>query len=46
MPEIKNNFLQAKMNKDLDARLIDNGQYRDAKNIVISRSSFGCGIAY
>ena len=38
MPEIKNNFLQAKMNKDLDARLIDNGQYRDAQNIVISRS--------
>ena len=38
MAEIKNNFLQAKMNKDLDARLIPNGQYRDAQNIVISRS--------
>ena len=38
MAEIKNNFLKAKMNKDLDARLIPNGQYRDAQNIVISRS--------
>ncbi len=38
MAEVKNNFLQAKMNKDLDARLIPNGQYRDAQNIVISRS--------
>ena len=38
MAEIKNNFIQAKMNKDLDARLLPNGQYRDAQNIVISRS--------
>ena len=38
MPEIKNNFLKAKMNRDLDARLIPNGEYRDAQNIVISRS--------
>tara|TARA_R110000772_G_scaffold29331_2_gene73355 strand:+ start:670 stop:4992 length:4323 start_codon:yes stop_codon:yes gene_type:complete len=38
MPEIKNNFLQAKMNKDLDDRLLPNGQYRDAQNIVISRT--------
>ena len=37
MPEIKNNFLKAKMNRDLDARLIPNGEYRDAQNIVISR---------
>ena len=36
MPEIKNNFLQGKMNKDLDERLIPNGQYRDAWNIEIS----------
>ena len=27
------------MNKDLDARLIPNGQYRDAQNVSISRSS-------
>lgn len=38
MPEIKNNFLQGKMNKDLDDRLLPNGQYRDAQNINISKS--------
>ena len=38
MPEIKNNFLQGKMNKDLDDRLIPNGQYRDAQNVTISKS--------
>lgn len=38
MPEIKNNFLQGKMNKDLDDRLLPNGQYRDASNIQISKS--------
>jgi hypothetical protein len=38
MPEIKNNFLQGKMNKDLDDRLLPNGQYRDAFNIKVSKS--------
>ena len=38
MPEIKNNFTQGKMNKDLDERLIPNGQYRDALNIEITTS--------
>ena len=38
MAEIKNNFLKSKMNKDLDARLLPNGEYRDAQNINISRS--------
>ena len=38
MPELKRNFSQAKMNKDLDERLIPNGQYRDALNIQISTS--------
>ena len=38
MPEIKNNFMQGKMNKDLDERLIPNGQYRDAMNVEISTS--------
>lgn len=38
MPEIKNNFIQGKMNKDLDDRLLPNGQYRDAKNITVSKS--------
>ena len=38
MPEITNNFLKSKMNKDLDDRLIPNGEYRDAINLQISRS--------
>ena len=38
MPEIKNTFLQSKMNKDLDSRIIPNGQYRDAQNININKS--------
>jgi len=38
MPEIKNNFVQAKMNKDLDERLVPNGQYRNAVNIQITNS--------
>ena len=38
MPEIKNTFTQGKMNKDLDERLVPNGQYRDATNIQVSTS--------
>lgn len=38
MPEIKNTFLKSKMNKDLDARIIPTGEYRDGKNISISAS--------
>tara|TARA_R110001583_G_scaffold88230_3_gene229087 strand:+ start:1741 stop:8097 length:6357 start_codon:yes stop_codon:yes gene_type:complete len=38
MAEIKNDFSQGKMNKDLDERLVPNGQYRDAMNIQISTS--------
>jgi hypothetical protein len=38
MPEIKNTFLKSRMNKDLDARILPNGEYRDAQNISISRS--------
>ena len=38
MAEVKNTFIQSKMNQDLDARLIPNGQYRDALNVGISRS--------
>ena len=38
MPEIKNSFTGGKMNKDLDERLIPNGQYRDAMNIQLSTS--------
>ena len=36
MPEIKNAFIQGKMNKDLDERLIPNGEYRDALNIDVA----------
>ena len=36
MAEIKNTFSQGKMNKDLDERLIPNGQYRDALNVEIT----------
>ena len=38
MAEIKNTFLQSKMNKDLDSRLVPNGQYRNAQNININKS--------
>ena len=38
MPEIKNQFTSGKMNKDLDERLVPNGQYRDAMNIQVSTS--------
>ena len=38
MAEIKNSFLKSKMNKDLDDRLIPNGEYRDAENISVGRS--------
>jgi len=38
MPEIKHVFSQGKMNKDLDERLVPNGQYRDALNIQVSTS--------
>jgi hypothetical protein len=36
MPEIKKVFLRGKMNKDLDERLLPDGEYRDAKNIQVS----------
>jgi hypothetical protein len=36
--EIKNTFLKAKMNKDLDDRIIPNGEYRDALNVSVGRS--------
>ena len=38
MPEIKNTFLKSKMNKDLDSRIISNGEYRDAQNASVSAS--------
>jgi len=38
MAEIKNTFLKSKMNKDLDSRIIGNGEYRDAQNASVSAS--------
>ena len=38
MPELKRNFSAAKMNKDLDERLIPPGQYRDALNVQVATS--------
>ena len=38
MPEIKNTFTQGKMNKDLDERIVPNGQYTNALNIQVSTS--------
>ena len=38
MPEIKHNFTGGRMNKDIDERLVPNGEYRDALNIQVSTS--------
>ena len=38
MPEIKNNFLKGRMNQDLDSRILPMGEYREAINLLISRS--------
>lgn len=38
MAELKHTFVKGRMNKDLDERLIPNGEYRDALNIQVSNS--------
>jgi len=38
MPELKRNFLKGRMNKDLDERLVPDGEYREALNVEISTS--------
>jgi hypothetical protein len=38
MAKAQNTFLGSKMNKDIDARLLQNGDYRNALNVQISRS--------
>ena len=38
MAEAKNNFLKAKMNQDLDDRLLPNGEYRTAQNVLVGKS--------
>ena len=39
MAEVKNSFILSKMNKDLDDRLIPNGEYRNAVNVSINKST-------
>ena len=38
MAKVQNTFLKSKMNKDLDARIIPTGEYRDALNVQVSKS--------
>ena len=38
MAKVQNTFIKSKMNKDLDDRLIPNGEYRDAQNISVGKS--------
>ena len=38
MPEIKHQFTGGKMNKDVDERLVPNGEYRHAMNVQVSTS--------
>ena len=38
MPELINTFIKGKMNKDLDERLVPNGEYRDALNLEVATS--------
>ena len=38
MAEARNSFIKSKMNRDLDARLVPPGEYRDAQNVSVSKS--------
>jgi hypothetical protein len=38
MAETKNTFLQGRMNQDIDSRILPEGEYREAINLMISRS--------
>ena len=38
MAEITKNFLKGRMNKDLDDRIVPQGEYRDALNVQSSTS--------
>ena len=44
MPEIKHDFSAGKMNKDLDERIVPNGEYRDAMNIQIRTTDSEGGV--
>ena len=39
MAKVQNTFLKSKMNKDLDARIVPNNEYREATNVQISRTN-------
>jgi hypothetical protein len=41
MGEIKHGFTGGKMNKDLDERLVRQGEYRDAMNIQVRTTTGG-----
>ena len=43
MPEIKKSFSAGRMNKDVDERLLPNGEYRDAMNIQVRTTDTGDG---
>ena len=38
MPNLNHRFSSGRMNKDLDERLVPNGEYRDALNIEVATS--------
>ena len=38
MAQTINTFIKSKLNKDLDARLLPNGEYRAAYNVQVSKS--------
>ena len=38
MAEVKNTFLKSRMNKDLDDRIIPNGEYKNAVNVSVNKS--------
>ena len=38
MAKLQRNFVRGRMNKDLDERLVPNGEYRDAQNIQVTTS--------
>ena len=44
MPEIKHDFSAGKMNKDLDERIVPNGEYRDAMNIQVRTTDSEGGV--
>ena len=44
MPEIKHDFSAGKMNKDLDERIVPNGEYRDAMNAQIRTTDSEGGV--